>query len=83
MLIKSDSLYRGLTGTAGKADAAAGQLAALLQRLNQPDGTMNRLMTDPRLFDELLKSVIDLQTLINDVRENPKKYVPPINVDVF
>lgn len=83
MLIKSDSLYRGLAGTAGKADAAAGQLAALLQRLNQPDGTMNRLMTDPRLFDELLKSVIDLQTLINDIRENPKKYVPPINVDVF
>ena len=83
MLIRSDSLYRGLTGTAGKADVAATELASLLQRLNRTDGTLNRMLTDPRLFDEFLKSVIDMQTLINDVRENPKKYVPPINVKVF
>ena len=83
MLIRSDSLYRGLTGTAGKADAAATELASLLQRLNRTDGTLNKMLTDPRLFDEFLKSVIDLQTLIQDVRENPKKYVPPVNVKVF
>lgn len=82
-MIRSDSLYRGMAGTAAKADRAAGELSALLQRLNQTDGSLNRLMTDPRLFDEFLKSVIDLQTLIADVRENPKKYVPPVNVKVF
>ena len=38
---------------------------------------------DPRLYDELLKSVTDLQTLLMDVRENPKKYVPPVQVKVF
>jgi phospholipid/cholesterol/gamma-HCH transport system substrate-binding protein len=82
-MIRSDSLYRGMAGTAAKADRAAGELSALLQRLNQTDGSLNRLMTDPRLFDEFLKSVIDLQTLIADVREHPKKYVPPVNVKVF
>jgi phospholipid/cholesterol/gamma-HCH transport system substrate-binding protein len=82
-LISSDSLYRGLAGTAARADVAAGELSTMLQRLNRPEGTMNKLMTDPRLFDELLKSVIDLQTLLKDVRENPKKYAPPINVKVF
>jgi phospholipid/cholesterol/gamma-HCH transport system substrate-binding protein len=82
-LITSDSLYRGLTGTVTKADNAASELAAMLQRLNRTDGTLNRMMTDPRLFDEFLKAVIDMQTLITDVRENPKKYAPPINVDVF
>jgi phospholipid/cholesterol/gamma-HCH transport system substrate-binding protein len=82
-MIRSDSLYRGMAGTAAKADRAAGELSALLQRLNQTDGSLNRLMTDPRLFDEFLKSVIDLQTLIADVRANPKKYVPPVNVKVF
>lgn len=82
-MLRSDSLYRGLVGTAANADRAAGELSALLQRLNQTDGSLNRMMTDPRLYDEFLKSVIDLQALIADVREHPKKYVPPVNVKVF
>lgn len=82
-LIYNDSLYRGLAGTAAKADLAAGQFSMMLQKFNTPNGSLNRMMTDPRLFDEFLKAVIDMQTLINDVRANPKKYVPPVNVKVF
>jgi len=83
MFLRSDSLYRGLAGTAAKADVAAGQFSELLQKLSTPNGSLNRFMTDPRLFDEFLKSVIDLQTLISDVRQNPKKFVPPVQVKVF
>jgi phospholipid/cholesterol/gamma-HCH transport system substrate-binding protein len=82
-LMRSDSLYRGLVGLTSKGDAAASELSALLQKTNRADGTFNRLLTDPRLFDELLKSVTDLQTLLADVRQNPKKYVPDVNVKVF
>ncbi|MGQ0563374.1 MAG: MlaD family protein [Gemmatimonadota bacterium] len=83
LLIRNDSLYRGFAGTATRADDAARELAALLQRMNRTDGTLNRLITDPRLFDELLNAVVDLQTLIADVRQNPKRYAPPVNVKVF
>lgn len=83
LLIRSDSLYRGLAGTANKAESAAAQFSAMLQKMNNPSGSLNKFMTDPRLFDEFLKSVVDLQTLLSDVRQNPKKYVPPINVKVF
>jgi phospholipid/cholesterol/gamma-HCH transport system substrate-binding protein len=82
-LLHSDTLYRGLVGMTTKGDAAAAEFSALLQKVNSADGTMNRLLTDPRLFDELLKSVTDLQTLLADVRQNPKKYVPDVNVRVF
>ena len=82
-LLKSDSLYRGLVGLTTKGDAAAAEFSALLQKVNATDGTFNRMLTDPRLFDELLKSVTDLQTLLADVRQNPKKYVPDVNVKVF
>lgn len=82
-LMRNDSLYRGLAGLTSKADAAAGDFATLLQRINRTDGTFNRMLTDPRLFDEFLKAVIDLQTMIGDVRQNPKKYVPDVNVKVF
>lgn len=83
LFLRDDSLYRGLAGTAAKADVAAGQFSDMLRKLSTPNGSLNRFMTDPRLFDEFLKSVVDLQTLIADVRQNPKKYVPPVNVKVF
>ena len=82
-LLRSDSLYRGLVGLTTKGDAAAAEFAALMKKVNNTDGTFNRMLTDPRLFDELLKSVTDLQTLLSDVRQNPKKYVPDVNVKVF
>lgn len=82
-LLRSDSLYRGLVGMTAKGDVAAAEFSALMQKVNATDGTFSRLLTDPRLFDELLKSVTDLQTLLADVRQNPKKYVPDVNVKVF
>jgi hypothetical protein len=54
-----------------------------MKKVNSQEGTFSRMLTDPRLFDELLKSVTDLQTLLSDVRQNPKKYVPDVNVKVF
>ncbi|HUP88029.1 MAG TPA: MlaD family protein [Longimicrobiales bacterium] len=82
-LLRSDSLYNGLVSMSRKGDAAAGNFADIARKLNDPNGSINKFMTDPRLFDEFLKSVIDLQTLLADVRANPKKYVPPVNVKVF
>ncbi len=82
-LLRSDTLYRSLVGMTTKGDAAAAEFSALLQKVNGTNGTFSRLLTDPRLFDELLKSVTDLQTLLADVRQNPKKYVPDVNVKVF
>jgi phospholipid/cholesterol/gamma-HCH transport system substrate-binding protein len=82
-LLRSDTLYRGLVGMTAKGDAAAAEFSALMQKVNGTNGTFSRMLTDPRLFDELLKSVTDLQTLLADVRQNPKKYVPDVNVKVF
>ena len=82
-LLQNDSLYRQIAGMTQKADQAAGGFADMARKLNDPNGSMNKFLTDPRLFDEFLKSVIDLQTLLADVRANPKKFAPPITVKVF
>lgn len=82
-LMRNDTVFRGLAGMIGKADLAAGEFSTLMSKVNRADGTINRMLTDPRLFDEFLKAVIDLQTMIADVQQNPKKYVPNINVKVF
>lgn len=81
--VASDSLYRSLFGTVSKADSAATNFSAFLNRMTTGNGTIQRLATDPRMYDELLKAVVDLQTVLAEVRANPKKYVPPIQIKIF
>ncbi|MEX0907253.1 MAG: MlaD family protein [Gemmatimonadota bacterium] len=83
MLLRDDSLYRSVLGTLGTADSAVTDLAGFMARMTAGDGTIQKLMTDPELYDQFLRSVIDLQTMINDIRLNPEKYKPNIDVQVF
>jgi phospholipid/cholesterol/gamma-HCH transport system substrate-binding protein len=82
-LIATDDLYRSLFGTVAKADTAVAGLAGTINRMTTGGGTLQKLTTDPKLYDEFLKAVVDLQTLIADLRANPKKYVPNVQVKVF
>ncbi|HUF12069.1 MAG TPA: MlaD family protein [Longimicrobiales bacterium] len=79
-LVHSDSLYNALTGTAARADSVLAQMETLAQGMHSGEGTIARLVNDPQLYDELLKSVVDLQTLLLDIRENPDRYSPRIDI---
>ncbi|HEX6309835.1 MAG TPA: MlaD family protein [Longimicrobiales bacterium] len=82
-LLRSDSLYRRMLGTLGTADSAVTDLAGFVDRLANGDGAIQRLMSDPELYDQFLRAVTDVQALINDIRMNPAKYKPNITVDIF
>jgi phospholipid/cholesterol/gamma-HCH transport system substrate-binding protein len=82
-LIGTDSLYRGLFSTVKRADTAAIDFAGFLHRMTNGTGSIQKMATDPRLYDELLKAIMDLQTIVTEMRANPQKYLPPINVKVF
>lgn len=80
MLLRSDSVYRSMLGTLSTADSTVTDFASFVRRMTQGEGSMQKLMTDPALYDEFLKAVVDVQTLINDIRMNPTKYRPTIRV---
>lgn len=80
-LVRSDSLYNALTGTTARADSLLAQFETMAQRMHSGEGTIARMVNDPQLYDELLKSVVDLQALLLDIRTNPDRYVP--RVDIF
>jgi len=82
-LLRSDSLYRRLLATVGRADTALIGLSGMLNGVDGQQGALGRLLTDPALYDEMLRAVLDLQRLINDIRTNPRRYRPEVNVDVF
>ena len=82
-LLRDDSIYNALTNMATNADSAVVAFNGMVQRMSQGEGSLQKLMTDPALYDEFLKAVIDLQSLVNAIRENPEAFKPDIRVQVF
>jgi phospholipid/cholesterol/gamma-HCH transport system substrate-binding protein len=82
-LLHSDTLHRGMLGVVERADTALARIGGGLDGLITGDGTIQRLLTDPAMYDELLKAVVDLQILLLDIRENPRRYRPEVNIDLF
>jgi phospholipid/cholesterol/gamma-HCH transport system substrate-binding protein len=72
-LVRSDSLYRALTASARRADE-------LLAAIESGDGAVGQLINDETLYEELLRTVVDLNALLQDIRANPKKFIPTVKV---
>lgn len=66
LLARMDSLRAVAQGIANKADHG--------------DGTMAKLLNDPKLYDDVRGSVKALQDVLVDLKKNPKKY---INLRIF
>lgn len=72
----SDSLAKtDIPGTFNKANQALAQLEAILAKINSGEGTIGMLMHNDTLYFELNKSAEELNLLLKDLRENPKRYV--------
>ncbi len=44
-------------------------------KMEQEQGTFGKLISDRWLYDQLLKTTTELDSLIRDIRANPKKYI--------
>jgi phospholipid/cholesterol/gamma-HCH transport system substrate-binding protein len=82
-LVRDDALYEGMVGAVGRADATLGHVEEFVGELTEADGTIRRLLEDPELYDQFLRTVVDIQNLIQDIRANPRAYRPEVNVRVF
>lgn len=62
------------------ASQALEEANTVLAHLNAADNTAGKLLTTPELHDQLVGTIRDLDSLVNDLKANPKRY---INVSVF
>jgi len=69
------------------------QAQTLIEKFNQNDGTLGLLLSDPKLYNNLEQTAKSLNTLLDDLRINPKRYVsfslfgkkdknPPLNTSL-
>ncbi|MCK5126860.1 MAG: MCE family protein [candidate division Zixibacteria bacterium] len=56
-------------------DSASVSLKSFAADLDQSDGTLRMLLEDRRLYDDLRTTSHRLDSLVMDIRENPKKYI--------
>ncbi len=57
-----------------------GDLKGAIQKVNSPNGTLGLLINDKRLYTNLESTTRSLNTLLDDFRVHPKRYV---NISVF
>jgi phospholipid/cholesterol/gamma-HCH transport system substrate-binding protein len=61
-------------------ESAAGEMKQVIYKINHNTGTLGMLMNDRALYDNLQKTVLGLEILIDDIRVHPKRYV---NFSIF
>lgn len=52
----------------------------LLQNINDPDGTVGKLLVDGSVYDSVDELLTDVDSLVKKIQENPKKY---LKISVF
>lgn len=82
---KADTLVgnlAGITGSVSEADIRelVSSFKVLLENINDPDGTVGKLLVDDSVYDSLDSLLSDVDSLVNKIQENPRKY---IKISVF
>lgn len=61
-------------------EEATANLRLLSEELNNPNSSLGMLMHDPSLYNNLNSTVLSMDSLLLDIKANPKRY---INIKVF
>ncbi len=61
--------------TVAKANQTVGELQAMLQSIKEGQGTAGKLLKDDELYNNMNQSIRDLDKLLVDLRQQPKRYV--------
>jgi phospholipid/cholesterol/gamma-HCH transport system substrate-binding protein len=67
-LLKDEAAYNQIQGVLGKLDTT-------LDRVNSGQGTLGQLLVNPQLYDSMRGLSNELQSLVKDIRANPKKFL--------
>ncbi|MBN1250502.1 MAG: MCE family protein [Bacteroidales bacterium] len=72
----SDSIAKAdIASTLHKADSALVQFNNVLKAINEGDGTINQLLNNDTLYRNIENATYNLNKLLRDMHENPKRYV--------
>lgn len=80
-----DTTLAGVSSIVGKVNGTdieglVSSLRNLLDNINDPEGTVGRLMSDDSVYNSVDSLLVDIDELVRKIQENPKKF---IRISVF
>lgn len=60
--------------------ATTESLRQLTDELNSPNSSLGKLIKDPALYDGVTLLIGDLDSILVDLKRQPKRYIPPIKI---
>lgn len=74
-----DSLKQAdIVGTFKKLNLVLADLEEVAAKANDGDGTVARLLSDPKLYENMEALTQNLEVLLEDIRKNPGRYAPAL-----
>ena len=82
---KVDSTVEGVNGVVGQLNESdlkglVNSFKSLVENINDPDGSINKLMKDDSVYNSVDSLLNDVDLLIKKIQENPKRY---LKISVF
>ncbi|HEX6309939.1 MAG TPA: MlaD family protein [Longimicrobiales bacterium] len=71
---------RDLSNTAVSADSTFRLVSSIASDVQRGEGSLGRLIQDTTLYRSLVQTNVEMQTLLRDIRRNPRRY---INLTIF
>ncbi len=82
VMVRADTLTERLSKVVSDLEKVSASAREFAERLNYGDGTLQMMVDDRRLYDDLRAAADNLDDLIQDIRENPRKYIQ-LKVELF
>jgi phospholipid/cholesterol/gamma-HCH transport system substrate-binding protein len=77
-----DAASRRLVQLVADMEEASTKLKSFATDLDQSEGSLRLLMEDRRLYDDVRRTAQNLDSLVTDIRQDPKKYIN-FTVEIF
>ncbi len=74
-VVQADSALAAVNRNLEALEASVSDMGAVLARMERGEGTLGRLSRDDSLYVNLNAAAASLRTLLDDIRENPGRYI--------
>ena len=80
LMARGDSAMGRINTTSESIERVAASLETILAHIQNGEGTLGKLWASDSLFTDLTGAVESARTLMDDIRENPGRYMPSVSL---
>lgn len=73
--LENDSTFFRINRATGQLEETLAQFQALTRKIDKGEGTFDKLIHDRQLYDQLLATTLKMDSLVTDIKTNPKRYL--------